>query len=119
MRITLGRHVAKQESDYEILAGSAGVAAGESRTNHDGRKALLLVRGTENTDEFCNLVKTMGIIIVEKITQKGIQDQKSYFGKGRLQDVADELRLRVSNHPWDGVDLLLIHTSLPQDSLLQ
>ena len=111
MRITLGRHVAKQESDYEILAGSAGVAAGESRTNHDGRKALLLVRGTENTDEFCNLVKTMGIIIVEKITQKGIQDQKSYFGKGRLQDVADELRLRVSNHPWDGVDLLLIHTN--------
>ena len=111
MRITLGRSVAKQEQDFEILAGSAGVALGESRTNHEGRKALLLVRGGEDTAEFCSLVKTMGIIIVEKITQPGKEDAKGYFGKGRLQDIADELRLRVTGHPWSGIDLLLIHNN--------
>ena len=53
----------------------------------------------------------MGIVIVESIYQPGEQDPKGYFGKGRLQDVSDELRLRVAGHPWQGVDLVLIHTN--------
>ena len=44
MRMTLGQSMAKQEH-YEVLAGAGGVALGEARTNHEGRKAILLVRG--------------------------------------------------------------------------
>ena len=111
MRMTLGLSMAKQEPNYEVLAGAGGVSLGEARTNHQGRRALLLVRGLEDTNEFCQLVETMGIIIVEKIIQPGSIDAKGYFGKGRLQDVADELRLRVDGHPWSKVDLVLIHTN--------
>ena len=109
--MTLGANMAKQEVNYEVLAGAGGVSLGEARTNHQGRRALLLVRGLEDTNEFCQLVETMGIIIVEKIIQPGSIDAKGYFGKGRLQDVADELRLRVDGHPWSKVDLVLIHTN--------
>ena len=109
--MTLGLNMAKQEPNYEVLAGAGGVSLGEARTNHQGRQALLLVRGVEDTNEFCQLVETMGIIIVEKIIQPGSIDAKGYFGKGRLQDVADELRLRVDGHPWSKVDLVLIHTN--------
>jgi len=103
--------MAKQEPNYEVLAGAGGVALGEARTNHEGRKAILLVRGNEDTSEFESLVDTMGISIVEAIHQAGEQDPKGYFGKGRLQDISDELRLRVDRHPWQGVDLVLIHTN--------
>tara|TARA_Y100000589_G_scaffold16209_1_gene13198 strand:+ start:8635 stop:10011 length:1377 start_codon:yes stop_codon:yes gene_type:complete len=103
--------MAKQEPNYEVLAGAGGVALGEARTNHEGRKAILLVRGNEDTSEFESLVDTMGISIVEAIHQAGEPDPKGYFGKGRLQDISDELRLRVDRHPWQGVDLVLIHTN--------
>ena len=103
--------MAKQEPNYEVLAGAGGVSLGEARTNHEQRKAILLVRGNEDTEEFCHLVETMGIIIVEKVNQSGVSDPKGYFGKGRLQDIADELRMRVEGHPWSGVDLVLIHTN--------
>ena len=103
--------MAKQEPNFEVIAGAAGVAIGEGRTNHEGRRALLLIRGQEDSSEFESLVKTMGITIVEVIYQPGKQDPKSFFGKGRLQDIADELRLRVANHPWQGIDLVLIHTN--------
>ena len=54
--------MAKQDSNFEILAGAGGVALGEARTNHEGRKALLLVRGEEDISEFCGLVSTMGTV---------------------------------------------------------
>lgn len=111
MRLTLSISMAKQEPNFEVLAGAGGVALGEARTNHEGRQALLLVRGAEDTTEFISLVQTMGITIVESIYQPGDQDAKGYFGKGRLQDISDELRLRVDGHPWQKIDLVLIHTN--------
>ena len=103
--------MAKQDSNFEILAGAGGVALGEARTNHEGRKALLLVRGEEDISEFCGLVSTMGIEIIEVIKQSGSIDPRGYFGKGRLQDLGDELKTRSQNHPWLDVDLVLIHTN--------
>ncbi|RJU83795.1 MAG: HflX family GTPase [Candidatus Poseidoniales archaeon] len=110
MRMTLGQNMAKQEH-FEVLAGAGGVALGEARTNHEGRKAILLVRGDEDTSEFCGLVSTMGIEIIETLTQPGQIDPRGYFGKGRLQDVGDELKTKTPNHPWYGIDLVLIHTN--------
>ncbi len=75
-------------------------------------KQSLLVRGDEDTLEFISLVGTMGITIVETLHQPGHIDPRGYFGKGRLQDVADELTSRtLPNHPWQNVDLVLIHTN--------
>ena len=111
MRMTPRLIMAQQEPDFNVLAGAGGVALGEARTNHEGRKALLLVRGNEDTTEFESLVSTMGISIVESIFQPGSPDAKGYFGRGRLQDISDELRLRVEGHPWRNVDLVLIHTN--------
>ena len=111
MSMTLRLDMAQQETDLNVLAGAGGVALGEARTNHEGRKALLLIRGNEDTTEFESLVSTMGITIVESIPQPGEPDPKGYFGKGRLQDVADELRLRVRGHPWEQIDLVLLHTN--------
>ena len=103
--------MAKQEPNYEVLAGAGGVALGEARTNHEGRKAVLMVRGDDDISEFCGLVDTMGIEIIEVLNQPGVVDQKGYFGKGRLQDLSDELKTRTENHPWQKVDLILIHTN--------
>ena len=103
--------MAKQDSNFEVLAGAGGVALGEARTNHEGRKALLLVRGEEDTAEFRGLVSTMGIEIIEVLKQPGPIDPRGYFGKGRLQDLGDELKTRSQNHPWFGIDLVLIHTN--------
>ena len=108
--MTLGQSMAKQEH-YEVLAGAGGVALGEARTNHEGRKAILLVRGNEDVSEFCGLVSTMGIEIVERLEQPGQIDPRGYFGRGRLQDVGDEIKTKSENHPWNKVDLVLIHTN--------
>ena len=80
MRMTLRLFMAKQEPNFEVLAGAGGVALGEARTNHEGRKAILLIRGQEDTTEFESLINTMGIVIVESIYQPGEQDPKGYFG---------------------------------------
>ncbi len=93
-----------------ILAGSGGVDLGEYRTDHEGRRAILLYRDG-NPDELLSLAKTMGIEIVELIYQKGEQDPRSYFGKGRLQDVSDEISSAIKGHKWEGVDLVIIHTN--------
>tara|TARA_B100001564_G_scaffold92763_1_gene75550 strand:+ start:19 stop:1254 length:1236 start_codon:yes stop_codon:yes gene_type:complete len=53
----------------------------------------------------------MGIEIIETLTQPGQIDPRGYFGKGRLQDVGDELKTKTPNHPWYGIDLVLIHTN--------
>ena len=110
MRMTLGQNMAKQEH-FEVLAGAGGVALGEARTNHEGRKAILLVRGNDDVSEFCGLVTTMGIEIIETLNQPGQIDPRGYFGRGRLQDVGDELKTKTTNHPWHDVDLVLIHTN--------
>ena len=112
MRMTRRRTMAKRSDEFSLLAGTGGVDLGEARTNHEGRKAILLVRGDEDTLEFISLVGTMGITIVETLHQPGHIDPRGYFGKGRLQDVADELTSRtLPNHPWQNVDLVLIHTN--------
>ena len=103
--------MAKQDSNFEVLAGAGGVALGEARTNPEGRQALLLVRGEDDTTDFRGLVSTMGIEIIEVLKQPGPIDPRGYFGKGRLQDLGDELKTRSQNHPWFGVDLVLIHTN--------
>jgi len=104
--------MAKGSDEFSVLAGTGGVTLGEARTNHEGRKAILLVRGDEDTLEFIALVATMGITIVETLHQPGHIDPRSFFGKGRLQDLADELASRtLPNHPWQKVDLVLIHTN--------
>ena len=33
------------------------------------------------------------------------------WAKGKLQDVTEELRSASHGHPWNGVDLLLLHTN--------
>ena len=99
------------KNDIPLLAGAGGVTLGEARTNHQGRKAILMIRDGENSDEFEALVATMGIEIVERLNQSGKEDPRSYFGKGRLQDVADELAATVDGHPWKSVDLVLIHNN--------
>lgn len=110
--MTRGSTMAKGSEEFPVLAGTGGVALGEARTNHAGRKAILLVRGEDDTLEFATLVATMGITIVETLHQSGPIDPRGYFGKGRLQDLADELTSRsVSSHPWQQVDLILMHTN--------
>ncbi|MBT3477391.1 MAG: GTPase HflX [Euryarchaeota archaeon] len=111
MRMTRRSGMAKTDESGPIFAGTGGVVLGEARTNHEGRKAILLVRDNENTTEFVALVATMGITIVETLHQPGQLDPRGYFGKGRLQDVADELSSRIGSHPWQGVDLVLLHTN--------
>ncbi|MBL6884349.1 MAG: GTPase HflX [Candidatus Poseidoniaceae archaeon] len=111
MRMTRRSGMAKANESDPIFAGAGGVVLGEARTNHEGRKAILLVRDNEDTTEFVALVATMGITIVETLHQPGQLDPRGYFGKGRLQDVADELSSRIGSHPWQGVDLVLLHTN--------
>ena len=72
-----------QPPDPFVVAGSGGVVLGEARTNHEGRRALLLVRGVEDTTELRSLAETMGITIVETVVQSGKDDPRTYFGKGR------------------------------------
>ena len=53
----------------------------------------------------------MGISIVETVLQTGHADPRTYFGKGRLEDIADERSSTVSGHHWEGVDLAIVHTN--------
>jgi len=98
------------DEPIQVLAGTGGVALGEARTNHDGRKAVLLHRDGDPS-ELIDLAETMGIEILDVQYQKGSEDPRSYFGKGRLQDVADEISSAIDGHPWHGVDLVIIHSN--------
>ena len=93
-----------------VLAGTGGVALGEARTNHEGRKAVLLHRDG-SPRELVALAETMGIEIVDVQYQRGDEDARGYFGRGRLQDIADELTSAIEGHPWHGVDLIIIHSN--------
>ncbi len=103
--------MAQPSEDPFVVAGSGGVVLGEARTNHEGRRALLLVRGIEDTTELRSLAGTMGITIVETVVQSGHVDPRTYFGKGRLEDIADERNSTMAGHPWEAVDLVIIHTN--------
>jgi|GEM_PF-6112104 len=52
MTMTQRRIMAKDDADPFVLAGTGGVTLGEARTNHEGRKAVLLLRGNEDASEF-------------------------------------------------------------------
>ena len=103
--------MAQPPEDPFVVAGSGGVVLGEARTNHEGRRALLLVRGVEDTTELRSLAETMGITIVETVAQSGHADPRTYFGKGRLEDIADERNSTMAGHPWESVDLVIVHTN--------
>ena len=98
------------DETFSILAGSGSIGDGDRRTSHEGRRAILMAREGDIA-ELKAITKTMKIEIVEIIRQTGKPDPHGYFGRGRLQDAADELATRVENHPWTGVDLVLIHTN--------
>ena len=99
------------DSKADLLAGAGGLVTDEAQSDHQGRKALLLVRNNEDCSEFIALAETMGIKIVDRIDQRGRSDAKWFMGQGKLQDVTEELRSATQGHPWYGVDLLLLHTN--------
>ena len=111
MRLTVRQIMAKDGAQPAVLAGSGGVVLGEARTNHEGRTAVLMVRGDDDPQEMMDLAATMGVTIVEIVRQAGREDPRTYFGKGRLQDVADERETAPPAHPWHTVDLMLMHTN--------
>ena len=98
------------DEPIQVLAGTGGVALGEARTNHQGRRAVLMHRDGDPA-ELLALAETMGIEVVDVQYQKGKDDPRTYFGKGRLQDVADEISTAVEGHPWHGVDLVIVHSN--------
>ena len=98
------------DEPIQVLAGTGGVALGEARTNHQGRKAVLMHRDGDPA-ELLALAETMGIDVIDIQYQKGKDDPRTYFGKGRLQDVADEISSAVEGHPWHGVDLVIVHSN--------
>ena len=98
------------DEPIQVLAGTGGVALGEARTNHQGRKAVLIHRDGDPA-ELLALAETMGIDVIDIQYQKGKDAPRTYFGKGRLQDVADEISSSVEGHPWHGVDLVIVHSN--------
>ena len=98
------------DEPIQVLAGTGGVALGEARTNHEGRKAVLLHRDGDPS-ELIALAETMGIELIDVQHQKGDDDPRTYFGKGRLQDIADEISSAIEGHPWHGIDLVIIHSN--------
>ena len=74
------------DSKADLLAGAGGLVTDEAQSEHQGRKALLLVRNNEDCDEFIALAKTMGINIIDRVDQRGRSDAKWFMGQGKLQD---------------------------------
>lgn len=96
------------DSPSLVLAGAQGMDTTDFSTDHSGRKAILLTR-EKDTWEFEELAETMGLEIIEVIYQQGREDPHGFFGKGRLEDVGDELSQSPIGHPWKGIDLVLVH----------
>ena len=65
----------------DLLAGAGGLVTDEAQSDHQGRKALLLVRNNEDCDEFIALAKTMGINIVDRVDQRGSDAKWSWPGQ--------------------------------------
>ena len=93
----------------DVLAGAGGMVLGTARTDHEGRRALLLVRGGEDTSEMMALAATMGIEVVGTVRQGGAVDPRTVLGRGRLEEVADLVQHAQAGHDWRGVDLVLLH----------
>ena len=57
MSMTFGLVMAKPGTNdgFGVIAGSGGVELGEYRSEHEGIKALLLIRGEEDTTVFVYL----------------------------------------------------------------
>ena len=72
MRVFQGLYMADSKAD--LLAGAGGLVTDEAQSDHQNRKALLLVRNNEDCSEFISLAETMGIKIVERIDQRGRGD---------------------------------------------
>ena len=64
------------DSNADLLAGAGGLVTDETQSDHQGRKALLLVRNNEDCSEFIALAETMGINIIERVEQRGRIDPK-------------------------------------------
>jgi len=100
--------------DVPLLAGMAGLDAGRSQTSHQNRRALLLTRETD-TAEFEALAATLGINIVETIFQRGKPAPRVHLGRGKIEEIAEQMGMRNEGHPWDGIDLILVHhNTLPR-----
>ena len=109
------------DSKADLLAGAGGLVTDEAQSDHQGRKALLLVRNNEDCDEFIALAKTMGINIVDRVDQRGRSDAKWFLGQGKLADTkthregcsgikSDQHGHQVGQQPW----VWLRPPSLPQ-----
>lgn len=109
MSLTIPPTMEGRKTDGEVIAGSGGVLLGEGRTNHQGRKAILLVRGHEDTSELENLIATMGIEVVDNIMQPGKANPGSYFGTGRLELLKETLQIKTE--PFKDVSLIILHTN--------
>ena len=68
------------DEPIQVLAGTGGVALGEARTDHEGRKAILLHR-EGNPRELVALAETMGIEVIDVEYQKGTDDPRTYLAK--------------------------------------
>jgi GTP-binding protein HflX len=95
----------------DVLAGAGGMLLGAARTDHAGRRALLLVRGEDEPSEMLALASTMGIVVVDTVRQSGSVDPRTVLGRGRLDEVADLVQHVPEGHPWRGVDLVLLHVN--------
>ena len=114
MRVTPPtNYVAGAESvpDVPLLAGGGGLLSDEITLSHADRRAVLLTRDAD-TAEFEALAATLGIEVIEVLHQSGSPDPRTHMGRGRLESVGDEFFSGHSDHPWAGVDLVLVHATL-------
>ena len=103
--------------DVPLLAGMGGMDSSRSQTAHAGRRAILLSRN-DNTSEYESLASTLGIEIVDMITQRGKSNPRTYLGSGKLQEIAEEMEMSGPGHRWHRVDLVLIHDNLKSSQLV-
>ena len=103
--------------DVPLLAGMGGVNSSESQSIYFGRKAIILTRD-KNTKEMMSLAQTMGIEIVDIVLQKGKPNSHTYMGTGKLMEISEELGMSGKGHIWNNVDLILIHSNLKPNQLV-
>ena len=85
------------------------VCSRAARTDHAGRRAVLVVRGEEDTTEFTDLAKTMGIDIVDVVEQLAERTLELPWPRSRTKS---EMCSAVHTwSAWHGVDLVLMHTN--------
>ena len=65
-----------------------------------------------------SLAQTMGIEIVDIVLQKGKPNSHTYMGTGKLMEISEELGMSGKGHIWNNVDLILIHSNLKPNQLV-